>query len=180
MQARLKAQAFRDPLTDVYNRRYLEETLPRELSRSQRNGHPLALIMVDLDHFKRVNDTYGHPAGDAVLKALASILTQGAREGDIICRSGGEEFLLALPDMALEQACQRAETWRRALCENPIAHGDLRIHCALSAGVAAYPCHGGNMEALLHLADTALYSAKSNGRNCVESIPPSTPPASPN
>jgi diguanylate cyclase (GGDEF)-like protein len=177
LQARLKAQAFRDPLTEVYNRRYLEETLPRELSRAQRNGHPLALIMVDLDHFKRVNDTYGHPAGDAVLKALASILTHGAREGDIICRYGGEEFLVALPNMTLEQACQRAETWRRALCESSIAYGDLRINCALSAGVAAYPCHDGNMETLLHLADKALYRAKSNGRNCVESIAPSTPPA---
>jgi diguanylate cyclase (GGDEF)-like protein/PAS domain S-box-containing protein len=179
LQARLKAQAFRDPLTEVYNRRYLEETLPRELSRSQRNGHPLALIMVDLDHFKRVNDTYGHPAGDAVLKALASILTHGAREGDIICRYGGEEFLVALPNMTLEQACQRAEAWRHALCESPIAYGDLRITCTLSAGVAAYPCHDGNMETLLHLADKALYRAKSNGRNCVESIAPSTPPAAP-
>lgn len=167
LQLRLQDQVIRDPLTALYNRRYLDETLPRELSRAKREGYPLALVMLDLDHFKRVNDTYGHAAGDDVLKTLSILLREGARESDIICRYGGEEFLVALPKMSPEQARQRVETWRLKLADTPVSHGDLTIKATLSAGIAGYPDHGADVDTLLARADEALYCAKKAGRNCV-------------
>jgi diguanylate cyclase (GGDEF)-like protein/PAS domain S-box-containing protein len=168
LHALLTEQTLRDPLTGLHNRRYLEETLPRELSRAKRVGYPMALVMVDLDHFKRVNDTYGHPTGDAVLKAMASILLHGAREGDIICRFGGEEFLVALPNMTIERAHTRAKAWQTALASSSIQHGAFSIQITLSAGISAFPDNGADVETLLHRADEALYRAKANGRNRVE------------
>jgi diguanylate cyclase (GGDEF)-like protein/PAS domain S-box-containing protein len=168
LHALLTEQTLRDPLTGLHNRRYLEETLPRELSRAKRVGYPMALIMVDLDHFKRVNDTYGHPTGDAVLKAMASILLHGAREGDIICRYGGEEFLVALPNMTIENALTRAKAWQGTLSNTSIQHGAFSVQITLSAGIAAFPDNGADVDTLLHLADEALYRAKANGRNRVE------------
>jgi diguanylate cyclase (GGDEF)-like protein/PAS domain S-box-containing protein len=172
LHAMLTEQTIRDPLTGLHNRRYLEETLPRELSRAKRVGYPMALIMVDLDHFKRVNDTYGHPTGDAVLKAMASILLHGAREGDIICRFGGEEFLVALPNMTVEHALTRAKAWQATLGQTSIQHGAFSVQITLSAGISAFPDHGADIDTLLHLADEALYRAKANGRNRVEFDPP--------
>jgi diguanylate cyclase (GGDEF)-like protein len=168
LHAMLTEQTLRDPLTGLHNRRYLEETLPRELSRAKRVGYPMVLVMVDLDHFKRVNDTYGHPTGDAVLKAMASILLHGAREGDIICRYGGEEFLVALPNMTIEKALARAKAWQTTLGNTSIQHGAFSIQITLSAGISAFPNNGADVDTLLHLADEALYRAKANGRNCVE------------
>jgi diguanylate cyclase (GGDEF)-like protein/PAS domain S-box-containing protein len=170
LHARLTEQTLRDPLTGLHNRRYLEETLPRELSRAKRVGYPMALVMVDLDHFKRVNDTYGHPTGDAVLKAMASILLHGAREGDIICRFGGEEFLVALPNMTVERAQTRAMAWQLALGKTPIQHGAFSVQITLSAGISAFPDNGADVEILLHRADEALYRAKASGRNRVEVV----------
>ena len=168
LHAMLTEQTLRDPLTGLHNRRYLEETLPRELSRAKRVGYPMALVMVDLDHFKRVNDTYGHPTGDAVLKAMASILLHGAREGDIICRFGGEEFLVALPNMTVENALARAKAWQTTLGNTSIQHGAFSIQITLSAGISAFPNNGADVDTMLHLADEALYRAKANGRNRVE------------
>jgi diguanylate cyclase (GGDEF)-like protein/PAS domain S-box-containing protein len=168
LHAMLTEQTLRDPLTGLHNRRYLEETLPRELSRAKRVGYPMALVMVDLDHFKRINDTYGHPTGDAVLKAMASILLHGAREGDIICRFGGEEFLVALPNMTIERAQTRAKAWQTALGSASIQHGAFSVQITLSAGISAFPDNGADVDSLLHRADEALYRAKANGRNCVE------------
>jgi diguanylate cyclase (GGDEF)-like protein/PAS domain S-box-containing protein len=168
LHAMLTEQTLRDPLTGLHNRRYLEETLPRELSRAKRMGYPMALVMVDLDHFKRVNDTYGHPTGDAVLKAMASILLHGAREGDIICRYGGEEFLVALPNMTVEKALARAKSWQSTLGKTSIQYGAFSVQITLSAGISAFPDNGADVDTLLHLADEALYRAKANGRNCVE------------
>lgn len=168
LQTQLQEQAVRDPLTGLHNRRYLEETLPRELSRAQREGYPLALIMVDLDHFKRVNDTYGHPAGDTVLKTTAEILNHSARTGDIICRLGGEEFLVALPMMNVSQACARAQEWRKILEETTISHGEFQIRLTLSGGVSGFPAHGADVSTLLGQADEALYRAKRDGRNRIE------------
>jgi diguanylate cyclase (GGDEF)-like protein len=178
LHAMLTEQTIRDPLTGLHNRRYLEETLPRELSRAKRVGYPMALIMVDLDHFKRVNDTYGHPTGDAVLKAMASILLHGAREGDIICRFGGEEFLVALPNMTVENALIRAKAWQATLGQTSIQHGAFSVQITLSAGISAFPDHGADIDTLLHLADEALYRAKANGRNRVEFDPPQSLPSS--
>ncbi len=168
LQARLKEQALRDSLTNLHNRRYLDETLPRELSRAKREGYPLALIMIDLDHFKQVNDTYGHAAGDTVIVGLARLLDHGARDSDIICRYGGEEFVIVLPMMNLSAALQRAQAWCDALCNTALVHGEFKIAITLSAGVAAFPDHGGDADLLLSLADAALYRAKENGRNQIQ------------
>jgi diguanylate cyclase (GGDEF)-like protein/PAS domain S-box-containing protein len=174
LQTRLKDQTVRDPLTGLHNRRYMEETLPREMARAKREAYPLALIMVDLDHFKRINDTYGHATGDAVLKAMASILLNGAREGDIICRYGGEEFLVVLPNMSTEQAMARASAWQVTLRQSPVQHGTFLVASTLSAGIATYPGNSSDIETLLRLADDALYRAKANGRDRVEFEPPSS------
>ena len=165
LQLRLQDQVIRDPLTGLYNRRYLDETLPRELSRAKREGYSLAVIMLDLDHFKRVNDTYGHAAGDEVLKILSAILRTSARESDIICRYGGEEFLVALPRMSPQQALQRVESWRLELANTPVRHGELQISVTLSAGIAGFPDHGADIDGLLERADKALYLSKQAGRN---------------
>ena len=168
LQSQLKEQAVRDALTGLHNRRYMEETLPREIARAKREGYPIALIMVDLDHFKRINDTFGHPTGDAVLKVMASILLHGAREGDIICRYGGEEFLVALPNMSLAQALVRAKNWQDTLRQTRVNHGTFAVETTLSAGISAFPDNSSEVETLLRLADDALYRAKANGRNRVE------------
>jgi diguanylate cyclase (GGDEF)-like protein/PAS domain S-box-containing protein len=167
LQLRLQEQVIRDPLSGLFNRRYLDETLPRELSRAKREGYPLAVVMIDLDHFKQVNDTYGHAAGDEVLKALAALLKKSARESDIVCRYGGEEFLVALPRMSPDQALQRVEAWRLELADTSIQHGDLKMQVTLSAGVAGFPDHGADIDSLLSHADEALYRAKHAGRNRV-------------
>jgi len=167
LQTLLQEQAIRDPLTGLYNRRYLNETLARELSRAKREGYPLTLVMLDLDHFKRVNDTYGHAAGDDVLIAVSKILVKGTRESDMICRYGGEEFLISLPRMSVEQTLQRVETWRIEFAETPIHFGEFSIRSTLSAGIAGYPNHCADAETLAACADAALYTSKRQGRNCV-------------
>jgi diguanylate cyclase (GGDEF)-like protein/hemerythrin-like metal-binding protein/PAS domain S-box-containing protein len=168
----LQERAERDFLTGLHNRRYFEETLPRELMRARREGYPLSLIMVDLDFFKKVNDSYGHATGDEALRMLAELLRRGARGSDILSRYGGEEFLIALPRMPLEQARQRAEAWRIELGATPVVHGRHRVYLTLSAGIAAYPDNGDALGTLIHMADAALYRAKRNGRNRVEHIEP--------
>ena len=167
LQTRLREQALRDPLTGVYNRRYLDETLPRELSRAKREGYPLAVIMLDLDHFKHINDTYGHPAGDDVIVALAGIISAHTRKSDVICRYGGEEFLAVLPRMTLAQAEERAQRWRLAMMGTEVRHGEFVMTATLSAGVAAFPESGAEVDQLLLHADSALYQAKNEGRNRV-------------
>ena len=167
LQERLQHLVIRDPLTGLHNRRYLDEALPRELSRAKREGYSLAVVMIDLDHFKRVNDTYGHAAGDEVLRTLAATLKVGARESDIICRYGGEEFLIALPQMSLEHAMPRVEAWRLSLAGTTVMYGELAICVTLSAGIAGFPEHGGDAEKLISYADEALYQAKNAGRNRV-------------
>jgi diguanylate cyclase (GGDEF)-like protein len=171
LQQRLKEQTIRDALTGLHNRRYLDETLPRELARAGREGYPLSLIILDLDRFKQINDTYGHPAGDAVIKILAEILKHATRQGDIACRYGGEEFLVVLTRTNLEAACDRAEEWRLALADQSIRHGELTLQVTLSAGIAVFPEHGYDMDTLVHHADQGLYLAKHQGRNRVMWLP---------
>jgi diguanylate cyclase (GGDEF)-like protein/PAS domain S-box-containing protein len=177
-QVLLQEQANRDPLTGLHNRRYLNETLPRELSRAMRDGDPVAVIMIDLDHFKQINDTCGHAAGDEVLKALADLLKLESRGSDLISRFGGEEFLVAMPGMIAEQAGQRVESWRIKLADTTIKVGAVDIRVTLSAGLAAFPVDGDTMEVLLARADEMLYRSKSEGRNRV-SIYPGIPAALP-
>jgi len=164
----LQEQAVRDTVTGLYNRRYLDETLEREVSRAKREGYPISLAMIDLDHFKKVNDTYGHKAGDEVLRVLGALLRSQAREGDIPCRYGGEEFVLVLPRMSLEVAQQRADHWRETFGKQKIRHGDFEISVTMSIGLATYPDHAFTADALIVRADEALYRAKAAGRNRLE------------
>jgi diguanylate cyclase len=167
LQARLSEQANRDPLTGLYNRRYLDSTLERELARCKREGQPLSLVLIDLDHFKQINDTYGHQAGDEVLKQLADMLNAQARAADVACRYGGEEFLLLLPDMPQDIALERVEQWRATFAAMTIAFGEFRMQATLSIGIATYPGHGTSPTELIRRADRALYQAKTAGRNRV-------------
>jgi len=167
LRASLQEQALRDPLTGLHNRGYLDETLPRELSRARREGYPLSLILLGVDHFKTINETHGHAGGDAVLSALSLILNLGARDSDIFCRYGNKEFLVALPLKGLEDAMTRAETWRQALSEAAIEHEGYTIEATLSAGIAAFPDNGTDVTSLLQRVHQALYRAQQNGRNCV-------------
>ena len=168
LQNQLREQANRDPLTGLYNRRYLDSTLDRELSRCKREGLPLALIMIDLDHFKNVNDTYGHQAGDEIPKMLGATLSGFARAEDVACRYGGEEFLLLLPKVSIATAGERAEDLRRHFSEAVLQFGEFRLQTTLSVGIAIYPDHGKSVDELLQSADRALYLAKRGGRNRVE------------
>jgi diguanylate cyclase (GGDEF)-like protein/PAS domain S-box-containing protein len=171
----LAEQALRDPLTGLHNRRYLEERLPEVFARARREGEPVTVALVDIDHFKRINDTYGHAGGDEVIRALATLLQASVREYDITCRYGGEEFLLVLPSTAPDVAHARLETLREDFAAQPVRHGRLHIAATLSIGLAAYPEHASRPDALIEQADTALYLAKRTGRNRVESATPATP-----
>jgi diguanylate cyclase (GGDEF)-like protein len=171
MRAReaLRQQATHDPLTGLWNRYALLEALQREQSRAAREGTPLAVIMVDLDHFKRVNDTYGHLAGDSVLREAAVRMQSVVRAYDQVGRYGGEEFLIVLPGTTAANAAQLAERLRVSIGGEPmLADGIHRIGVTASFGVSA--CEGAAIEpcALIRLADEALYRAKERGRNCVE------------
>lgn len=160
-------QANRDSLTGLYNRRYLDGTLERELSRCKREGRPLSLMLIDVDHFKQVNDTYGHQAGDEVLKEIGALLASHARAEDIACRYGGEEFTLLLPNMPLNAAVERAEMLRSAFAATTVRFGEFAIRSTLSIGIAVYPEHGKLPDELAQKADLALYRAKAEGRNRV-------------
>ena len=171
LQAQLHDQAVRDPLTGLYNRRYIDEAMERELIRAARDKQPMAMVMCDIDHFKCVNDTHGHLAGDEVLRAFAGSLRSCARESDIACRIGGEEFLLLLPDMPSAVACQRAEQLRAALAAARITAGTALIQVTASFGVVAYPECGETMDELIRAADVAMYEAKLAGRDRVVMAP---------
>ncbi|QYF95227.1 diguanylate cyclase [Massilia sp. PAMC28688] len=167
LQAQLNEQAVRDPLTGLFNRRYLETIVPHELARCARDGSSMALIMIDIDHFKAVNDRYGHQGGDEVLKALAGLLIDSVRASDVACRFGGEEFLLLLPNMAATGAAERAEEWRTAFAAMAVPSNGEHIRATLSMGVAIHPHDGADLHALVRAADLALYRAKAEGRNRV-------------
>ena len=167
LQDQLNEQAVRDPLTGLFNRRYLETIVPHELARCARDGSSLALIMIDIDHFKTVNDSFGHQGGDEVLKALAQLLIDSVRASDVACRFGGEEFLLLLPNMAEAGALERAEQWRAAFADMAVESNGALIRATLSMGVAFYPHDGKDLHALVRAADLALYRAKAQGRNRV-------------
>jgi diguanylate cyclase (GGDEF)-like protein len=164
----LSTQSIRDPLTGLFNRRYMEESFPREISRAARKQDPIGVLMVDIDRFKTFNDLHGHPAGDAVLAELADFFRTGVRGGDIICRYGGEEFTLILPECSLEDAGKRATYLINEAKKMRISYGGQTIGpITLSAGVAAYPQHGVKPGELLRAADAALYRAKQEGRDRV-------------
>jgi len=170
LQASLRTQSIRDPLTNLFNRRYLEASLPRELLRAERRKGGLSVLMFDLDHFKRYNDTQGHDAGDALLGAFGALLAQSCRGEDMPCRFGGEEFTLVLTDADHAQARERADAIRKATSELVVHYRAGTLPPAtVSIGVASYPEHGDTPEALLRMADQALYRARQLGRNVVGS-----------
>lgn len=171
LQARLREQAIRDPLTGLYNRRYLDETMEREVARAQRDDLPIAVLMLDIDHFKKVNDAYGHEAGDLFLKSLAGILLRESRRSDIACRYGGEEFCVIMVGAPLPIARQRAESWRKHFSEFSLDYKHHALRATLSIGIAIYPEHGSSAPDVLRAADQALYAAKQAGRNRVEAAP---------
>ena len=163
----LKIQSIRDPLTGLYNRRYMQEALEREARRVERHNKTLGIIMIDVDHFKAFNDNYGHEAGDAVLKELGAFLKQRTRGEDIACRYGGEEFILILTDANLKSTKQKAEEIRKDVKSLQIKHRTQILNISASLGVAIYPMHGVTTEETLKSADMALYKAKANGRDQV-------------
>lgn len=167
LRMQLQEQAIRDPLTGVFNRRFFAEALDKEAARAIREKTPFSVIIIDVDHFKQFNDTYGHKCGDFVLQSLAGFLIENTRQSDIVCRYGGEEFIILMPDAALESAHDRAERLRKKFGETVVEYENRKLKCAFSAGVASFPEHTDSADVLLMLADEALYHSKSNGRNRV-------------
>jgi diguanylate cyclase (GGDEF)-like protein/PAS domain S-box-containing protein len=168
--AQLTQQVIHDPLTGLYNRRYLDETLPRELQRATRHGSSVGIIMLDIDHFKRFNDTYGHDGGDVLLRAVGTFLQTNIRGEDIACRYGGEEFTLVLPGASLADTQQRAEAIRAGVQTLVVEHaGQALSSITVSLGVAVFSDYRTTADMLIRAADQALYQAKRSGRNQVVS-----------
>jgi len=164
----LRQQSIRDPLTGIFNRRYLEETLQREFARARRLNQPLSIIMFDIDHFKAVNDSYGHEAGDVVLQSIARELQSVVRTEDIVCRFGGEEFVVVMPGMDFKKAAARASLILQAVRNLELLVGETKlIKITMSAGVASFPSHGKTPAEVLQAADQALFRAKKLGRDRV-------------
>ncbi len=165
LQDQLQEQATRDPLTGLYNRRFLDSIVAREFARCEREAVHLTVMMIDVDHFKKVNDRFGHPGGDEVLKRLADVLKNKVRVVDVACRYGGEEFLLLLPSMPPDVALDRANLWREAFAQEVVTSGVHQMQATISIGIATYPAHGDTLAQLTYCADLALYRAKEMGRN---------------
>jgi diguanylate cyclase (GGDEF)-like protein len=172
LHLRLREQALRDPLTGLHNRRYLFEMAPGLLDLARRQASPLCVVLIDLDHFKLLNDTYGHHAGDAVLQRFASLLAQMLRRSDVVCRHGGEEFVAVMPDIDADGAQAMLTRLLEAYQSQQQAMGRRKLpSCSFSAGIAVFPEHGSSLEQLLSRADRALYSAKARGRARIETMP---------
>lgn len=168
LRAALQARSVRDPLTNLYNRRYLDETLARELSRTERAGGELSFMMLDIDHFKSFNDTFGHEAGDAALRQVARILQTTMRADDVVCRYGGEEFAIVMVGTDTDDAATRAQRIRQALADHPFEHHGAPLGAVtVSIGVASFPTHANAARRLVRAADQALFEAKRSGRDRV-------------
>lgn len=168
LRERLKMQSIRDPLTGLFNRRYMDETIRRELLRASRHSTPVSILMIDIDRFKHYNDTYGHDAGDVLLQILGDHLKMHIRGSDVPCRYGGEEFVIILPDVELEEAVYRAEELREEIKLLKVRHrGRMLDGVTVSIGAACFPKQGKMAEELLRSADIALYRAKAEGRDRV-------------
>lgn len=173
----LREQTITDPLTGLFNRRHFDAALTRELQLADRHGHPVSLLVLDLDNFKSLNDTHGHPAGDATLTAIAAALRARLRGYDIACRIGGDELAVIVPGAEIIAASELAEQLRKTIEGLRLFDGARSIGpLSVSVGVASYPIHGADGEALLRAADQALYVAKRAGRDRVMSLPPAAAP----
>lgn len=171
LREKLRGQAVRDPLTGLYNRRYLEAALEQEIFRAKRKGLTVGVIMLDIDHFKQFNDQYGHDVGDIVLRQIGLFLHDSVRGGDVACRYGGEEFLVILPEICLEDAVERAESLRIGVEKmNEKEYRTYPGKLSISLGVALYPQHGDSVHTIMQAADQAMYQAKRAGRNRVQAF----------
>lgn len=166
LQEALRLQTIRDPLTGLFNRRYLEETVERELHRMTRREQPAGFVMMDLDHFKAFNDTFGHDGGDALLRAFGQFLREHLRREDIACRYGGEEFCVLFCEASLEDTVRLAEQLRSQVKQLTVQHEGQHLGAVtISIGIASYPMHGSTISELIAVADSALYQAKTEGRD---------------
>src|SRR2546427_13253375 len=164
----LREKSIRDPLTGLFNRRIMQESLNRELHRARRKNHPVTVALVDLDHFKRFNDTWGHEAGDLVMTTMPELFRSHFRAEDVICRYGGEEFSIILPEASAEDAAKRANVLRDEVRKLTIRYLDQNLDpVTLSIGLATFPQHGSTGEQLLRIADQCLYQSKAAGRDRV-------------
>jgi diguanylate cyclase (GGDEF)-like protein len=168
LRARLENQSIRDRLTGLFNRHFLEIALEREIQRSTRNGASMALLMLDVDHFKSFHDRFGHEAGDLVLRELAECLRSTVRSEDVVCRYGGEEFVVLLPEITLELALEAAERLRSRVEDLRLSYRGESLQISISVGVSIFPAASRDAGDLLRLADGALYHAKRSGRNQVQ------------
>ena len=169
----LREQSIRDPLTRLFNRRFLEESFERELQLACRKKQSTAVLFLDLDHFKRFNDSFGHDAGDLVLQSLADLFRNFFRATDICCRYGGEEFAIILPESTSRDAATRADALRLEVKNLRLQHKKQSLGpLTVSVGVAAFPEHGSTSEELLKIADQCLYESKARGRDVVTVAPP--------
>ena len=167
LREELQEQAIRDPLTNAFNRRYLAEFLEKEILRAGRKGTPVTIVILDVDNFKHFNDSYGHKCGDEALLSITKFLNEHSRRGDVVCRYGGEEFVVLMPDVSLEVGSERAEMWRQDFAETALEYEGLQLFATFSAGVATFPQHGSTGEAILRAADKALLHSKDTGKNKV-------------
>jgi diguanylate cyclase (GGDEF)-like protein len=167
LQGQLHELAVRDTLTNLFNRRYLQEMLGVEFARARRAKTPLAILMLDCDRLKEINDTYGHKAGDDSLVNIANVIRESIRAGDIACRYGGDEFVVILNNVMEKTAIERAESLRSKVAAEPVLYKDEKISIYVSIGIAMFPAHGTQGESLLQRADQALYAAKHRGKNQV-------------
>ncbi|MBN7769866.1 sensor domain-containing diguanylate cyclase [Marinobacter daepoensis] len=168
LECELEAMATRDSLTGVLNRRECSRVLDEELARASRYQRPLALLWIDFDHFKEINDTWGHAAGDLALCSISRLLEESVRSVDALGRFGGEEFVIILPEMDVREAGETAERLRQRVSDHAVVlESGQTIHLTISTGVAVFPDHGETLDALCAAADKAMYWAKKRGRNCV-------------
>jgi diguanylate cyclase (GGDEF)-like protein len=168
MRETLRDQSIRDSLTGLFNRRFMQESLEREIMRSRRKKHALTMLFLDIDHFKRFNDTFGHDAGDFVLQSIADLLRNFFRGDDVACRCGGEEFAIVLPESTAKDAALRADKFRAEVKALKLEYKDTRLGpISVSIGVAAFPEHCTTAEELLKVADQCLYQSKNSGRDRV-------------
>ncbi len=167
----LSRQATHDPLTGLFNRRYLDQILYGEIAHARQNGSLVGILMADVDHFKKINDTYGHKAGDLMLQAVGDLMKSCVRSADIVCRYGGEEFVIVMPGASAPTVSKCAEEIRSKFQSLHVKFEDQEIYATISLGGAIYPLHGSNVDEVFVHADRAMYQAKQNGRNRVVIFP---------
>jgi diguanylate cyclase (GGDEF)-like protein/PAS domain S-box-containing protein len=166
LQAELREQALHDPMTGLYNRRYMDDVFAREFARAKRENYIVSVIMLDMDRLKILNDTYGHDIGDKGIQTLAACLQKLIRAEDVVCRLGGDEFVIMMGRTDVKDAVGRTEEWREFLDDHPMVVGGASVQVKFTAGIAGFPAHGDSVEEVIKRADTALYRAKDRGRNC--------------